>query len=85
MQGFISNIVQFIKDIYNSIVIALENKSISGFNTFVSKNVFTDNSLIGFNLTWYELIYFIGTFLLIILFLYLIIKLFCSLLKIFEL
>lgn len=97
MYQFIAQIYDFLKQIINNFVQTLINNGAvqlifttntaarESFVSFMSKDVFKDASLIGFNITWQELFLFFGTLFLVVFFIVLFVKLIFKLLGLFRL
>lgn len=97
MYQFIFNIYDFLKQIISTFISVLSNSGAitlifptassarDAFISFMAKDVFIDTSIIGFNITWQELILFFGTLFIVVLSIVLFIRYFLKLLGLFRL
>lgn len=75
MQNFILNIFQFLRTIYSSLLNIVTSFGLNDeFFTFINKNLFNENSIIGLNITYKELLLYFGTLFLTIFFIVLFVK-----------
>lgn len=64
MYNFVVEIYNFIKQIMTALGAVSDLPT--GWNNWLNKNVFYENSLIGLNITYAELIYYVGTLFLVV-------------------
>ena len=87
MQQFINYVCQFVDEIYTAVATFFLNKNqiaYDAYNTWRSKAIFTENSLIGLNITWAELFRFVSVWILSILFIVLFVKFILKIVSVFR-
>lgn len=87
MQAFINNLIDFIIELRVAIRAKIANLGtgyLTEYNGWLTKNVFSENSIIGINITWDELLLYATIYILLILFIVLFVKFILKLVSIFR-
>lgn len=85
MNNFLYLIYNFLRDLNSSLTGSLNTDAVIRYNDFLGKSVFYETSLIAINITYLELIFYLGTWFIAILVIVLFIKFICKIVGLFRL
>lgn len=85
MYNFVNYVVTFVTNLYSYVLYSINNLlPNSNYSSFLSKNIFLDNSFIGLNLTYNDLFLFIFSWVILLTTIILFIKFICKIFTIFR-